>query len=280
MSAAAMSLPLGTEPFSLSTESPRTGDPSTSSGPVLLSRGSRKLGEASVLVSKNSGSSAQPTTPDTDRQHQTSSTVIFFATVCLLLFATLLTAYVNARRIQTADLIIGCRTAECKLASGYLSTLMDRDVDPCDDFYQHVCAKWTKDRDGVSFLGDTFQQFLADLRRRLTTAALSSVSPNLQRLLLAGKHFVQECIQYMDDPGPGIKVEVHSLLDALNVTTILKSETTFDAVLHALTLSFTTGLAAVVEIRRRRLAWPGLPSHTERATHSRRTAAGGCGPHD
>ncbi|KAK8772933.1 hypothetical protein V5799_012535 [Amblyomma americanum] len=241
----------------MSCESPRPGDSSLSEvARVLASEEPRRVREASSLVTNDSSSSSKGTTAPTavtdSERHTPASTVSFFATVCALLFFVLLAAYLtNARRFRASDQVIACRTTPCKLASGYLSTLVDRNVEPCDDFYQHVCGKWTKDRDGLSFLGDTFQRYLAELRRRLAAAQLSSVSPKLRFVLGVGKRFVQECFRYMEEPELEVKQEVGSLLEVLDVMAILNSESSFDALLQALTLSFTTGLSSVVSIRRR-----------------------------
>ncbi|XP_075727079.1 neprilysin-1 isoform X2 [Rhipicephalus microplus] len=186
------------------------------------------------------------------------STVAFFTTVCGLLFVTLLIAYLtNARRrfVSITDLVVSCGTSECKLASGYLSTLVDGDVEPCDDFYQHVCGKWTRERDGLSFLGDAFQRYLADLRRRLTSPDVetSSVYTKLRSRLAVGSRFVRDCFLYMEEPETDVKREIASILEVLDLSGILGSETSFDALLQALSLSFTTGLASLVGIRRRKL---------------------------
>ncbi|KAH7934102.1 hypothetical protein HPB49_021582 [Dermacentor silvarum] len=217
-----MALP-GTEPFSMSCESPKMEESSLSEIARALGDRPRKPREANSLVTNDSSSSFKRNG-------------------------------VERRFGSIGDLVVSCRTAECKLASGYLSTLVDRDVEPCDDFYQHVCGKWTRERDGLSFLGDAFQRYLADLRRRLTSLDVerATVHPKLRAGLIVGSRFVRDCFLYMEEAEPDVKREVASILEVLDVSAVLGSESSFDALLQALTLSFTTGLATVVGIRRRR----------------------------
>ncbi|KAL1433600.1 hypothetical protein MTO96_012430 [Rhipicephalus appendiculatus] len=273
----------GTEPFSMSCESPKLDESSLSEITRILGDCPRRSTEVNSLVTNalrsfqdsssslkrndvessgtdGDGRAASPSSSSLSSSSPSSSslsTVAFFTTVCGLLFVTLLTAYLtNAKRrfVSITDLVVSCRTAECKLASGYLSTLVDRDVEPCDDFYQHVCGKWTRERDGLSFLGDAFQSYLADLRRRLTSPDVerSSVHPKLRSGLVVGSRFVRDCFLYMEEPEPDVKQEVASILEVLDFSAILGSETSFDALLQALSLSFTTGLASLVGIRRRK----------------------------
>ncbi|XP_075531893.1 neprilysin-1-like isoform X1 [Dermacentor variabilis] len=264
----------GTEPFSMSCESPKMDESSPNEIARALGGRPRREREVSSLVTtalrsfQDSSSSfkrngVEPSGSEYDGRtassssSSSSSTIAFFTTVCGLLFITLLAAYLTntRRRIGSiSDLVVSCRTPECKLASGYLSTLVDRDVEPCDDFYQHVCGKWTRERDGLSFLGDAFQRYLADLRRRLTSVDVerSSVHPKLRAGLIVGSRFVRDCLLYMEEAEPDVKREVASILEVLDVSAILGSESSFDALLQALTLSFTTGLASMVGIRRRR----------------------------
>ncbi|KAL3204975.1 hypothetical protein MRX96_041095 [Rhipicephalus microplus] len=271
-----MALP-GTEPFSTSCEPPKLGESSLNEVTRILVDRPRRSREVNSLVTNalrsfqdSSGSlmrsGVESSATDSEGRAASSSslcssssslsTVAFFTAVCGLLFVTLLIAYLtNARRrfVSITDLVVSCRTSECKLASGYLSTLVDGDVEPCDDFYQHVCGKWTRERDGLSFLGDAFQRYLADLRRRLTSPDVSSVHPKLRSRLAVGSRFVRDCFLYMEEPEPDVKREIASILEVLDLSGILGSETSFDALLQALSLSFTTGLASLVGIRRRKL---------------------------
>ncbi|KAL1417917.1 hypothetical protein MTO96_026370 [Rhipicephalus appendiculatus] len=50
------------------------------------------------------------------------------------------------------DLTEPCVGFDCHLAFNYLRSLIDSDIEPCDDFYGHVCHKWDTDEGGRSFV--------------------------------------------------------------------------------------------------------------------------------
>ena len=67
-----------------------------------------------------------------------------------------------------------CRTAECKMFGKQLKQMINDSVDPCDDFYEFVCGKYSRseriDGDEVStgVLEKADQQIQEILRKQLS----------------------------------------------------------------------------------------------------------------
>ncbi|KAH6930880.1 hypothetical protein HPB50_020630 [Hyalomma asiaticum] len=61
-----------------------------------------------------------------------------------------------------------CSSVDCKRATEELQSLMDADVEPCSDFYHHVCNKWlAENTDGVDLAHATVSQGLVSVERLL-----------------------------------------------------------------------------------------------------------------
>ncbi|KAL1462107.1 hypothetical protein MTO96_043227 [Rhipicephalus appendiculatus] len=73
--------------------------------------------------------------------------------LCLLLLAVLWAG--------PQPLLERCASLDCRQARAFLDMLMDASVDPCEDFFWHVCRRWITDHyRGTNFSGqalsDTF----------------------------------------------------------------------------------------------------------------------------
>ncbi|XP_065302183.2 uncharacterized protein [Dermacentor albipictus] len=61
-----------------------------------------------------------------------------------------------------------CSTADCRRATEELELLMDAEVEPCSDFYHHVCNKWlARHADGVDLAHATLSEGLKNAQRLL-----------------------------------------------------------------------------------------------------------------
>ncbi|KAH7946239.1 hypothetical protein HPB49_021714 [Dermacentor silvarum] len=61
-----------------------------------------------------------------------------------------------------------CSTADCRRATEELELLMDAEVEPCSDFYHHVCNKWlAKHADGMDLAHVTLSDSLKNAQRLL-----------------------------------------------------------------------------------------------------------------
>ncbi|XP_065301988.1 uncharacterized protein [Dermacentor albipictus] len=78
-------------------------------------------------------------------------------TICLLCIAVgALTASVALALLmfwwRAQDMAEPCVDFDCQLAIRYLCSLVDSDIEPCEDFYGHVCRKWDAEEGGLSFV--------------------------------------------------------------------------------------------------------------------------------
>lgn len=168
---------------------------------------------------------------------------LLLATTSILVFLSL------SRRTSTADLVLGCHTSECNVASRYLNNLLDRDVGACDDFYQHVCRRWTKDSFGKGFLQDSFDRFLVKLQFSMKSFDASTLSPGVHRGLEVARRLFDSCLALMSTGELDVEAVVKSSLAVINVTRIQNSDTCVEALRRAMYLSFTDNVRAVVGIR-------------------------------
>ncbi|XP_077529154.1 uncharacterized protein LOC144141472 [Haemaphysalis longicornis] len=63
-----------------------------------------------------------------------------------------------------------CRSADCLSEVRYLDALTDDAVDPCVDFYGHVCGRWNSLHGGGGFVQDAFRRFFDSLKRAVHRA--------------------------------------------------------------------------------------------------------------
>ncbi|XP_042149566.1 uncharacterized protein LOC121837812 [Ixodes scapularis] len=116
-------------------------------------------------MSPRGGESTRDAEGMTLRERQISTALFWFTSSVLttlvgtiVLVAFIIPASQNERTLN-------CETSECLAAYRYLHEQLDSNVHPCDDFYGHVCRKWSKIREGVGFLSDSLDRFLVKIKR-------------------------------------------------------------------------------------------------------------------
>ncbi|KAH6939748.1 hypothetical protein HPB50_021377 [Hyalomma asiaticum] len=144
-----------------------------------------------------------------------------------------------------------CRSLSCRHAKSDVGRLFDFSVEPCRDFYDHVCHRWDELNTGpagegpVNFLRANAAEFLKHVNATLSSVKVvkSAASGALQGL----SKFYRSCERFVSAP-------VLSLSDAVRPFREYGDEvfglTSFPDVLrHVVELSLARGIHTVLEIR-------------------------------
>ncbi|XP_075543532.1 phosphate-regulating neutral endopeptidase PHEX-like [Dermacentor variabilis] len=143
-----------------------------------------------------------------------------------------------------------CSTASCKQAVHDIETLIDYSVEPCKDFYRHVCHRWEGsrgigvDRDSASFLRSGVERFL-----RYANTSLKSVGrekPASTDFLYAAK-FYSSCERFLSSPNVSLS-EV--LLSSREYGEEVLRRSSFTSVgRYIIELSLARGITTVLDVR-------------------------------
>ncbi|XP_077529152.1 uncharacterized protein LOC144141471 [Haemaphysalis longicornis] len=160
-----------------------------------------------------------------------------------------------------------CRSADCLSEIRYLDALTDDAVDPCVDFYGHVCGRWNSLHGGGGFVQDALSRFFDSLKgavQRANPAAFDDMAQGFQ----VGQQLFDYCVTYMNSTTFNLQNDLVFVLSILNVTKLVSANTSRNALILALQVSFETGLHAVVGITRR----TGRPLESGSYLHFYKTA--------
>ncbi|KAL3218812.1 hypothetical protein MRX96_031349 [Rhipicephalus microplus] len=96
-----------------------------------------------------------------------------------------------------------------------LSEYADSTINPCDDFYSHVCGHWLRKAEGGTFMADAKKQFIAR-RHELLVSPPKASEPN-SPVLETAHVFYTSCLNMFEAPVVLTKA-LHDLFTALNVS--------------------------------------------------------------
>ncbi|KAH7933439.1 hypothetical protein HPB49_012535 [Dermacentor silvarum] len=152
--------------------------------------------------------------------------------------------------LSIVALALGCKSQQCLDATGYLHSVVEEDLHPCVDMYSHVCNRWTSRRRGVGFVSDALNLFLQRFRRRLQSSFDDVLGDRMAPVIRIGKRLLDDCTAYMNATGSSLQHDVESVLEHVNVTDLLESDSFRAAFVRAINISFATGLHSAVVVSR------------------------------
>ncbi|KAH7939946.1 hypothetical protein HPB52_019548 [Rhipicephalus sanguineus] len=146
-----------------------------------------------------------------------------------------------------------CKSQQCLDATRYLSSVVERDLHPCVDMYSHVCNRWTSRRRGVGFVPDALHLFLQRILRRLQSTGDNVLGEPMAPVIQIGKRLLDDCAAYMNATGSNnLQADILSVLEHVNVSVLLKSNSSSTALVRAINITFTTGLHSAVVVTRKK----------------------------
>ncbi|KAK8775622.1 hypothetical protein V5799_031030 [Amblyomma americanum] len=145
-------------------------------------------------------------------------------------------------RTESAPHLDACSTLSCKRALRDLERLIDVSIDPCHDFYGHVCRRWLRRSDG-GFLETAAWDLLRDLNSSLNDVdEHHRVSPRLFNLA----QFYQLCHRFLSARG----LQLSDMLRPFNRYHDLLALPTFPEVIkRVVNLSLAQGVHTLLNIR-------------------------------
>ncbi|XP_075728727.1 uncharacterized protein LOC142769394 [Rhipicephalus microplus] len=146
-----------------------------------------------------------------------------------------------------------CQSQQCLDATHYLQSVVERDLHPCVDMYSHVCNRWTSRRRGVGFLPDSLRSFLQHFVRRLQSVREDVLGEPMASVIHIGKHLFEDCSTYMNAPDSStLQADIASVLEHVNTSVLLESDSLSTALVRAINISFATGLHSAVLVTRKK----------------------------
>ncbi|XP_064487642.1 neprilysin-1-like [Ornithodoros turicata] len=142
-----------------------------------------------------------------------------------------------------------CSSPECADARIYIEAIINPNVDPCQDFHTHVCAKWLQRHAREGFLKDALSHFLVRLHDTIQRLA---AAPEPQSVFTRSVTSLYNSCRTFLSANTSVQDVTRSALSTLDVSRI-SSCSTLEEVLEAiLQLSLTDGVASALEIRFRK----------------------------
>ncbi|XP_049511355.1 uncharacterized protein LOC125939889 [Dermacentor silvarum] len=180
-----------------------------------------------------------------------------FSVILVTVVAVVALALTNRVQRPRREALKECGQGHCSRELRYLDAVVDTAVDPCSDFYAYMCNRWSGRHAGAGFLQDAFDKFFGTL----ATAVLQTrpaVFGGEAQVFQVGKTLLQDCIGYMNAEKPDLPRDVTSVLNVLNLSALLASNSSRVALVLSLNMSFATGLHCLVAITRRKKRQGGI----------------------
>ncbi|KAH6924131.1 hypothetical protein HPB50_012556 [Hyalomma asiaticum] len=136
--------------------------------------------------------------------------ILLVAVGAFLFSLTLWTTIIPKHHVNYA-----CKTPICEQVMKQISEYADPAVNPCDDFYSHVCGHWLRKKEGSTFMSDARKHFIAR-RHELLTSPFNSSEPN-SHVVETAHAFYRSCLKMFNAPVV-LKTALHELYTALNVS--------------------------------------------------------------
>ncbi|KAH6938751.1 hypothetical protein HPB50_012410 [Hyalomma asiaticum] len=142
----------------------------------------------------------------------------------------------------------GCSTMGCKRAVRDLELLIDVSIDPCHDFYGHVCRRWLRNNNNAGYVERAARNLLRDLNTSLNEVdEPNRVSPRLFSLA----QFYQLCHRFIS----ARTLQLSDMLHPFKQYADLLALSTFPEVIgRVIDLSLVRGVRTLLDIRLVRLS--------------------------
>ncbi|KAL1447709.1 hypothetical protein MTO96_044231 [Rhipicephalus appendiculatus] len=119
--------------------------------------------------------------------------------------------------------------------------------------YSHVCNRWASRRRGVGFVPDAIHLFLQRFLRRLQSTREDVLGEQMAPVIHIGKRLFEDCSSYMNATGSSkLDADIASVLELVNVSVLLESNSSSTAFVRAINISFATGLHSAVLVARKK----------------------------
>ncbi|XP_077485324.1 uncharacterized protein LOC144095469 [Amblyomma americanum] len=146
-----------------------------------------------------------------------------------------------------------CEGLACDDPYEALESLLNHTVKPCDDIYEHVCSRWTWNREHVGFLQESLDNYLVQMRAIFETPSANATGAGLASGLRAGGGLYSQCLAAMESRSLTLEEDMFFFLHKFLVSRITDSSTPHDALKVGAEISFTFGLNGLLTLRPQRL---------------------------
>ncbi|XP_064477492.1 endothelin-converting enzyme 1-like [Ornithodoros turicata] len=151
-------------------------------------------GAQSPKVQSDEGDEEGPARASPIRSHPVQVGVL--ASTILFLYIVYLTIESNYGKEKVIRRTSVCDNAACQLYAYHLQRSIAAQVDPCTNFYDHVCGSWKPPRDGQKSVGQALYEYvMVGVRSWSERHALS----RMNRATLKASRLLKACLESIED---------------------------------------------------------------------------------